>query len=66
MLRGGKWLTGVGVGFLVISLLWLVFAVPALVRYPLDVDATPIYEGKFTLFVDATRSLRSTRLRCSR
>ena len=53
MLRGGKWLTGVGVGFLVISLLWLVFAVPALVRYPLDVDATPIYEGKFTLFVDA-------------
>ena len=53
MLRAGKWLTGVGVGFLVISLLWLVFAVPALVRYPLDVDATPIYEGKFTLFVDA-------------
>jgi Porin PorA len=53
MLRGGKWLTGVGVGFLVLSLLWLVFAVPALVRYPLDVDATPIYEGKFTLFVDA-------------
>jgi len=38
----------------VIALLWLLFAVPALVRYPLDVDATPIYEGKFTLFVDAT------------
>lgn len=54
MLRGGKWLTGVGVGLLVIALLWLLFAVPALVRYPLDVDATPIYEGKFTLFVDAT------------
>ena len=33
-------------------LLWLVFAVPALVRYPLDIDATPVYEGKFTLFVD--------------
>jgi hypothetical protein len=47
-------MTGVGVGLLVISLLWLVFAVPALVRYPLDVDATPIYEGKFTLFVDAS------------
>lgn len=53
MLRGGKWLIGVGVGLLVIALLWLVFAVPALVRYPLDIDATPIYEGKFTLFVDA-------------
>jgi hypothetical protein len=53
MLRGGKWLTGAGVVLLVIALLWLVFAVPALVRYPLDVDATPIYEGKFTLFVDA-------------
>ena len=54
MLRAGKWLTGVGVGLLVVALLWLLFAVPALVRYPLDVDATPIYEGKFTLFVDAT------------
>jgi hypothetical protein len=50
--RAGKWLIGVGVGLLVVALLWLVFAVPALVRYPLDVDATPIYEGKFTLFVD--------------
>ncbi len=52
MARGGKWLIGVGVGLLVIALLWLVFAVPALVRYPLDIDATPVYEGTFTLFVD--------------
>ena len=52
MVRGGKWLIGVGVGLLVIALLWLVFAVPALVRYPLDIDATPVYEGNFTLFVD--------------
>ena len=52
MVRGGKWLIGVGVGLLVIALLWLVFAVPALVRYPLDIDATPVYEGTFTLFVD--------------
>lgn len=52
MVRGGKWLIGVGVGLLVIALLWLVFAVPALVRYPLDIDASPVYEGTFTLFVD--------------
>ncbi len=52
MVRGGKWLIGVGVGLLVIALLWLVFAVPTLVRYPLDIDATPVYEGTFTLFVD--------------
>ena len=52
MLRAGKWLIGVGVGLLVLALLWLVFAVPALVRYPLDIDATPVYEGTFTIFVD--------------
>jgi hypothetical protein len=52
MLRGGKWLIGVGVGLLVVALLWLLFAVPALVRYPLDIDATPVYEGTFTIFVD--------------
>lgn len=52
MIRGGKWLIGVGVGLLVLALLWLVFGVPALVRYPLDIDATPVYEGEFTLFVD--------------
>ncbi|HMK10914.1 MAG TPA: porin PorA family protein [Acidimicrobiales bacterium] len=52
MLRAGKWLIGFGVGFLVAALLWLVFAVPALVRYPLTIDATPVYEGTFTLFVD--------------
>ena len=52
MLRWGKWLIGVGVGLLVVALLWLVFAVPALVRYPLDIDATPVYEGTFTIFVD--------------
>jgi hypothetical protein len=52
MLRGGKWLIGFAVGLLVIALLWLVFAVPALVRYPLDIDATPVYEGTFTIFVD--------------
>ncbi len=52
MLRAGKWLTGVGVAFLVLALLWLLFGVSAVVRYPLDVDATPRYEGTFTLFVD--------------
>jgi hypothetical protein len=52
VLRAGKWLTGIGVAFLVLALLWLLFGVPAVVRYPLDVDATPRYEGTFTLFVD--------------
>ena len=28
------------------------FAVPALVKYPTDLDVTPRYEGVFTLFVD--------------
>ncbi len=52
MLRAGKWLIGIGVGVLALALLWLLFAVPALVRYPLDIDATPVYEGQFTIFVD--------------
>jgi Porin PorA len=52
VVRAGKWLTGIGVAFLVLALLWLLFGVPALVRYPLDLDATPRYEGTFTLFVD--------------
>lgn len=52
MVRAGRWLTGIGVAFLVLALLWLLLGVPAFVRYPLDVDATPRYEGTFTLFVD--------------
>ena len=60
MVRGGKWLIGVGVGLLVLALLWLVFAVPALVRYPLDIDATPVYEGNVHP-VRRSRHVRSAR-----
>ena len=43
-----------GVGFAAMALLWTAFAVPALVKYPTDLDVTPRYEGTFTLFVDPT------------
>jgi hypothetical protein len=33
---------------------WSAFAVPALVKYPTDLDVTPRYRGSFTLFVDPT------------
>jgi hypothetical protein len=38
--------------FAVAALLWSLFAVPALVKYPTDLDVTPRYRGAFTLFVD--------------
>ena len=38
--------------FVVAALLWSIFAVPALVKYPTDLDVTPRYEGTFILFVD--------------
>jgi hypothetical protein len=34
------------------ALLWWTVAVPALVKYPTDLDVHPHYEGVFTLFVD--------------
>lgn len=43
---------GVGIGFLVMALLWWAVAIPALVKYPTDVNASPRYEGTFTVFVD--------------
>jgi hypothetical protein len=42
----------VAAGFVALSLLWPSVAVPALVKYPTDLDETPRYEGTFTLFVD--------------
>jgi hypothetical protein len=38
----------------VAALVWLLVAVPALVKYPTDVEASPAYEGTFTLFVNPT------------
>lgn len=43
-----------GAGLVAVALLWWAFAVPALVKYPTDLDVTPRYEGTFTLFVDRT------------
>jgi hypothetical protein len=34
------------------ALVWWTVAVPALVKYPTDLDVRPRYEGVFTLFVD--------------
>jgi hypothetical protein len=43
---------GVGLGLLAMALLWWTVAVPALVKYPTDINATPRYEGTFSVFVD--------------
>jgi hypothetical protein len=40
------------VGLVAVALAWSTWAVPALVKYPTDVDVTPRYEGVFTLFID--------------
>ena len=39
-------------GLVIAAVLWIVVAVPALVKYPTDLDISPRYEGTFTLFVD--------------
>jgi hypothetical protein len=40
--------------FVTLALVWPAVAVPALVKYPTDLDVTPRYQGVFTLFVDPT------------
>jgi hypothetical protein len=42
----------VGVLLVAAAVIWRSFAVPALVKFPTDVDQTPRYEGTFVLFVD--------------
>jgi Porin PorA len=44
----------IGVIAFVGSFVWRAVAVPALVRYPTDLDVRPEYEGSVTLFVDPT------------
>jgi hypothetical protein len=39
--------------FALAALVWLVAGVPTFVKYPTDLDATPRYEGTFTVLVDA-------------
>lgn len=51
--RAPKIMVGVGAALALGALAWVLFAVPALVKYPTDVDVSPKYEGTFELFVDA-------------
>lgn len=41
-------------GLVMAALLWWAFGVPALVKYPTDLDVNPRYEGTFSLHVDPT------------
>ena len=43
------WFAG---GLAVAVLLWMVVGVPTVVKYPADLDASPRYEGSFSLLVD--------------
>src|SRR4029450_12060070 len=47
--RTALWLAG---GLAVAVLLWMVVGVPIVVKYPTDLDASPRYEGSFSLLVD--------------
>jgi hypothetical protein len=47
--RTTLWVAG---GFAVAALVWMVVGVPALVKYPTDLDVGPQYEGTFSLLVD--------------
>ena len=46
-----------GVMLMIAAALWRSLAVPALVRFPTEVDQHPRYEGTFTLFVDPATAL---------
>jgi hypothetical protein len=54
--RRGRWpaivALSVGVVLVAAAVIWRSFAVPALVKFPTDVDQNPRYEGTFVLFVD--------------
>ena len=39
-------------GFAALTLVWMVVGVPALVKYPTDLDVSPAYAGTFRAFVD--------------
>jgi hypothetical protein len=56
-----RWLgvIGAGVGVLLVvgSFVWRAAAVPALVRFPTDLDVTPEYSGTLTLAIDPTTHL---------
>ncbi len=47
--RTALWVAG---GLAAATVAWLVVGVPTLVKYPTDLDASPRYEGTFSLLVD--------------
>jgi Porin PorA len=47
--RTALWVAG---GLAVATAAWMVVGVPTLVKYPTDLDASPRYEGSFSLLVD--------------
>jgi hypothetical protein len=47
----------VGLVLVIGSFVWRGVAVPALVRFPTDLDVTPRYEGNVTLYIDPTTHL---------
>jgi hypothetical protein len=62
VVMGGRRLTGVivavvGVLLFAGSFVWRSVAVPALVRFPTDLDVSPKYEGTVTLFIDPQTNL---------
>ena len=48
----GVVLTALGVVGIVGSFVWKTVAEPRLIKYPTDVDETPVYSGTVTLFLD--------------
>lgn len=56
MRKGPLALVLLGVMLLVGALLWRVVAVPALVRYPLDLHAQAVAKGTFTLYLDPAKA----------
>ena len=47
--RTALWVSAV---LAVAALVWMLVAVPALVKYPTDLDVSPRYAGTFTVLVD--------------
>ena len=47
-----KALIVLGIIFVVAAILWWAIAVPALVKFPEDVDSHPVYEGEVTIYMN--------------
>jgi hypothetical protein len=56
-MRRAKWLLVTGGGLLVLAIGWAPVVVPALVKFPANIDTTVHYTGTFTTMVDARTML---------